>query len=181
MSMHRWSWLQDPAVTLIGLVASVIAIVQWVASLCRYIHQLQTEAEEEKYRRVRISIALVALVVVVAFPTMGWPVLTAEAAKAGDHGIMGVLDVLEFGFLGIFAALRLLDEARARKRFSTFECALLVITVITVAIAYSFGSGPNAWIGAAATSSSTNLAIVTLAFLFFAHTRKIGRRQTNVQ
>jgi hypothetical protein len=45
----KWSWLQNPAVALIELSASVIAVVQSVAWLCRYIYRLQTEAENERY------------------------------------------------------------------------------------------------------------------------------------
>src|SRR5215469_818254 len=125
----KWSWLQNPAVALIELLASAIAVAQSVAWLCRYIYRLQTEAENERYRRVRISVALTALVVVVAFSAITWPVLVAEAAKAGDHGFMGVLDTLEFACLGLFAALTLLKEARARQRFSMFACVLLIITL----------------------------------------------------
>jgi O-antigen/teichoic acid export membrane protein len=177
----KWSWLQNPTVNLIGLLASVIAVVQWVASVCRYVHRLQTEAENEQYRRTRITVALVALVVVVASSAVTWPVLIAEAAKAGDRGFMGVLDVLEFAFLGIFAAQSLLKEARARQRFSIFACVLLFVTLTTVAAGYIFSSGSTAWIGASLTSSSTNLAIVALAYLFFRHVRKNKPKQTITQ
>ena len=178
----KWSWLQNPTVNLIGLLASVIAVVHWIASVCRYVHRLQTEAENEQYRRVRITVALTALVVVVAFPAVTWPVLIAEAAKAGDHGFMGMLDVLEFAFLGIFAAQSLLKEARARQRFSIFACVLLFVTLTTVAAGYIFSSsGSTAWIGASLTSSSTSLAIVALAYLFFQHARKIKPKQTIAQ
>jgi cytochrome bd-type quinol oxidase subunit 2 len=177
----KWSWLQNPAVTLIGLLASVIAVVQGVASLCRYIYRLQTEAENERYRRLRIAVALAALVVVVAFAAITWPVLIAEAAKAGDHGFMGVLDVLEFALLGLFAAQTLLKEARARQRFSMFAYALLFITLTTVATGYIFSSGSTAWIGASTTSSGTNLGIVAVTYLFFQRTRQINPKQTNVR
>jgi hypothetical protein len=159
----------------------VIAVVQWVASLCRYINRLQTEAENERYRRVRISVALAALVVVVTSSAITWPVLIAEAAKAGDHGFMGVLDVLEFAFLGLFAARTLLKEARARQRFSTFPCALLVITLAAVATGYIFSSGSTAWIGSATTSSSTNLGIVTVVCLSIRYSRQISPKRANVQ
>jgi hypothetical protein len=60
----------------------------------------------------------------------------------------------------------LLKEARARQRFSIFVCVLLFVTLTTVAAGYIFSSGSTAWIGASLTSSSTNLAIVALAYLF---------------
>lgn len=175
----KWSWLQSPAVSLIALLASVIAVVQWAASLCRYIYRLQAEAENERYRRVRIAVALAALLVVAAFSAITWPVLMAEAAKAGDHGFIGVLDVLEFAFLGLFAAGTLLMEARARQRFSTFACALLVITVATVATGYIFSS--TAWIGPMTASSSANLGIVTVVYVLFRRSRQISPKQTSVQ
>ena len=177
----KWSWLQNPAVSLIGLSASVIAVVQWVASLCRYIYRLQTEAGNERYRRVRISVALAALVVVVTFSAITWPILIAETAKAGDHGFIGVLDVLEFALLGLFAAGTLLMEARARQRFSTFAWALLVITLATVATGYTFSSGSTAWIGSATASSSANLGIVTLVYVLWRRSRQTRAKQTSMQ
>lgn len=177
----KWSWLQNPTVTLFGLLASVIAVVQGVASLCRYIYRLHTEAENERYRRVRISVALAALAVVVTFSAITWPVLIAEAAKARDHGFIGVLDVLELAFLGLFAAHTLLKDARARRRFSTFAWALLVITLATVATGYIFSSGSTAWIGSATTSSSANLGIVTVLYLLLRHSRQINPEQTGAQ
>jgi O-antigen/teichoic acid export membrane protein len=169
----KWSWLQSPAISLIELLASVIAVVQAVAWLCRYIYRLQTEAENERYRGVRISVALAALVVVVTFSAITWPVLIAETAKAGDHGFIGVLDVLEFAFLGLFAAGTLLMEARARQRFSAFAWTLLVITLATVATGYIFSSGSTAWIGSATASSSANLGIVTVVYVLWRRSRQI--------
>jgi uncharacterized membrane protein SpoIIM required for sporulation len=178
----KWSWLQNPAVSLFELLASAIAVGQGVASLCRYIYRLpQTEAENERYRRVRIAVALTALVVVVAFSAITWPVLIAEAAKVGDHGVVGVSDALEFAFLGLFAAQALLKEARAQQRFSMFACVLLFITLATVATGYIFSSGSTAWIGSATTSSSADLGIVVVVYLLFQRTRQISPKQTNVQ
>jgi hypothetical protein len=169
----KWSWLQSPAISLIELSASVIAVVQAVAWLCRYIYRLQTEAGNERYRGVRISVALAALVVVVTFSAITWPVLIAETAKAGDHGFIGVLDVLEFAFLGLFAAGTLLMEARARQRFSAFAWTLLVITLATVATGYIFSSGSTAWIGSATASSSANLGIVAVVYVLWRRSRQI--------
>jgi hypothetical protein len=175
----KWSWLQNPAVALIGLLASVIAVVQWVVSLCRYIYRLQTEAGNERYRRVRISVALAALVVVVTFSAITWPVLMTETAKAGDHGFIGVLDVLEFAFLGLFAAFTLLTEARARQRFSAFAWTLLVITLATVATGYIFSSGSTAWIGSATASSSANLGIVAVVYVLWRLSTRRGAARTS--
>lgn len=175
----KWSWLQDPAAALIQLLASVIGILQGGAWLCRRIYRLQTEAENERYRRVRIGAALAALVVVAAFSAFTWPVLIAEAAKAGDHGFAGVVDVLGFAFLGLFAVQTLLNEALAKQRFSKSACALLFITLATVATGYIFSSGSTAWIGTSTTTSSANLGIVTLACVFFQRLRQIGPNQTN--
>jgi hypothetical protein len=177
----KWSWLQNPAVNLIGLLASVIAVIQWVASVCRYVHRLQTEAENEKYRRVRLAVALTALVVVAVFSVVTWPVLIAEAAKAGDRGFMGVLDVLEFALMGIVAAQGLLKEARTRQPFSVFASVLLFVTLTSVAVGYIFSSGSTAWIGTSLTASSTNLGIVVVACLAFRYARKIKPEQTTAQ
>jgi cytochrome bd-type quinol oxidase subunit 2 len=173
----KWSWLQNPAVTLIELLASVIAVVQSVAWVCRYIYRLQTEAENERYRHVRIAVALVALVVVIAFSAITWPVLMAEAAKVGDRGFMSVLDPLLFALLALFGAMTLLNEARARQRFSAYACCLLVVTLATVATGYFFSSGP-AWIDALVISSAANLGIVAMACMFFQHLRRVHPEQT---
>jgi cytochrome bd-type quinol oxidase subunit 2 len=175
----KWSWLQNPAVALIALLASVIAIVQWLTSLCRYVYRLQKEAANERYRRVRIAAALSSAVVVIAISAITWPVLIAEAAKAGDHGFIGVLDVLEFAFLGLFAAQILLKEAQAKQRFSIFACALLFITLTTVATGYFFRNGSTAWIGTSIAPSGIDLGIITVAYQLLRRTRKIDQKHTD--
>jgi cytochrome bd-type quinol oxidase subunit 2 len=177
----KWSWLQSPAVAMTGLLASVIAIVQMLAWLWQRIRKLQTEAENERYRRVRITAAAAAVLVVVALSAVTWPVLIAEAAKWGDRGYMGVLDALEFALLGIFAAQTLLREAWQRARFSPYACCLLAVMLVTVATAYSFSSGSTSWVGASLAGSSSNLAIIALAYLFFRHGGRIYRPQTKEQ
>jgi cytochrome bd-type quinol oxidase subunit 2 len=174
----KWSWLQSPAVALIELLASLIAVVQMIASLGRSIYKLQTDAKNERYRRVRIAAAVAALLVVVALSAMTWPVLITDAAKWGDHGYMGMLDALEFAFLGICAAQTLLSEAWRRERFSPYACCLLAVTLATVATAYSFSSGSTSWVGASLTGSSSDLAIVGLVYLFIQYSRRIRRDET---
>jgi cytochrome bd-type quinol oxidase subunit 2 len=176
----KFSWLQNPAVALIELVASVIAIVQSAAWLCRRINRLQTEAENERYRGARIAAALAALVASVAFSVITWPVLMAEAAKAGDRGYMSVLDTLEFALLALIGAGTLLNQAWTRKRFSVFACCLLAVTLATVATGY-FGSSGPAWIGAGVTSSSANLGIVTVMIMFVRYVRQIRPKQATEQ
>jgi len=177
----KWSWLQNPAVSLIGLSASVIAVVQWVVSLCRYIYRLQTEAGNERYRRVRILVALAALVVVITFSAITWPVLIAEVAETGDHGFIGVLDVLEFAFLGLLAAGSLLMEAQARERFSPMALTLLVITLTAMATGYIFTNGSIAWIGLATASSSASLGLVTVLYVLSWYSRQTRTRQASIQ
>jgi len=172
------SWLQNPSVALIEFLASVIAISQSVAWLCRYLYRLQTEAENERYRSFRIAVALAALVVVIAISAITWPVIMAEAAKGGNHGFVGVMYPLEFAFLGLFGAQTLLKEARAQQRFSPFACCLLAVTLATVATAYFFSSGPAGWLGTGATWSAPNLGIVVLLYVFFRHLRQARPEQT---
>lgn len=178
--MVKFAWLQNPAVALIELLASVIAVVQSVAWLCWRIYRLQTEAENERYRGVRIAVALAALVAVVAFSAITWPVLMTEAAKSGDRGFTGVCDTLEFALLAFYSAGILLHQARARQRFSPFACCLLVVTLATVATGYFFSSGP-AWIGAGVTSSSSSLGVVTVVIMVLQYVRRIGPKQANEQ
>jgi hypothetical protein len=174
----KWSWLQNPAVALIELLASAIAVVQSVAWLCRLIYRLQTEAENERYRRLRIAAALAALAVVIVTSAITWPVIMAEAAKGGDHGFVGVMYPLEFAFLGVFGALTLLREARARQHFSPSACWVLAVTLAIVAIAYFFSSGPVGWIGAGATWSVPSLGMVAWLYMYVQHVRQVRPEQT---
>jgi cytochrome bd-type quinol oxidase subunit 2 len=176
----KWAWLQNPAVALIELLASVIAVIQSVAWLCQRIYRLQTEAENERYRHVRIAVASATLAIAVAFSAITWPVLIAEAAKAGDHGFIGVLDPLEFALLACFGAVILLNQARARQRFSPFAYCLLAVTLATVATAYFSSSGP-AWIGAALAPSGANIGIVAATYMLFQRTRQVRPKQADEQ
>jgi cytochrome bd-type quinol oxidase subunit 2 len=176
----KWSWLGNPAVALIELLASVIAVVQSVVWLCRCIYRLQTEAGNERYRLVRIAVALAALVAVMAFSAITWPVLMAEAAKTGDHGAIGVADTLEFALLALYGAGTLLYQAWARQRFSALACCLLVVTLATVATGYFSRTGP-AWIGAGVIGSSANLGMVTVVIVLRQHFRGIRAKQTSEQ
>jgi hypothetical protein len=174
----KWAWLQNPAVALVELLASVIAVVQSVAWLCRYIYRLQTEAKNERYRSLRIAVALTALAVVVATSAITWPVIMAEAAKGGDHGFVGLMYPLEFAFLGLFAAQTLLQEARARRRFSPSACCVLAVTLATVATAYFFfSSGTVGWIGTGAAWSAPDLGIVAVVYMFVQHVRQVRPEQ----
>jgi cytochrome bd-type quinol oxidase subunit 2 len=172
----KLSWLQNPAVALIELLASAIAIVQSVAWFCRYIYRLQTEAENERYRPVRTAVALAVLVVVVASSAITWPVIMAEAVKGGNHGFIGVTYPLEFALLSYLGAATLLKQARARQRFSPFACCLLAVTLATVATGYFFSSGPTGWIGSATTSSAPNLGIVAVVYMLFQYQRRVRPR-----
>jgi cell division protein FtsW (lipid II flippase) len=171
----KWSWLQSPAVALIELLASLMAVAQMIAWLGRSIHKLQTEAKNSRYRPIRIATAVAAFLVVVALSSMTWPVLIAEAAKWGDHGYMGVLDALEFALLGTYAAQTLLMDAWRRERFSPYAYCLLAVTLATVVAAYSFSSGSASWVGVSLTGSSSDLSIVALVYLLIQHSRRIHR------
>lgn len=175
----KWSWLQNPAVALIELLASVIAVGQSVAWLCRCIYRLLAKTEGERYRRVRLGIALLALVIVVASSAVTWSAILAEAAKTGNHGFVGVLYPLQFDGLSFLGATILLAEAR--RRFSRFGCSLLLVTLTTLAAGYYFRSGSIGWIGSAATESAPNLAIVALLCMFTRHLRQIRSRQETAQ
>jgi O-antigen/teichoic acid export membrane protein len=171
--MWNMKWLQNPAVALLELLASAIALAQSATRLCRYIYRLHTEAENERYRGIRIAAASAALVVVVVFSAATWSVIMAEAVKAGNPGLLGVLYPFQLDCLAFLGAVVLLEQARERQRFSPFACCLLGVSLATVAAGYLFSSGPTGWIGAAATSSVTNLVIVVLAYVFFQHLRRI--------
>jgi hypothetical protein len=177
----KWSWLQNPAVALIELLASAIAVVQSVAWLCRYIYRLLTPAETERYHRIRLAAAVAALVVVVACSAVTWPAIIAEAARTGNHGFLGVLYPLQFDSLALFGAVILLTEARGRQRFSLFAWSLLAITLATVAVAFFFRSGSTEWIGSAATQSAPNLAIVALLCMFIRYLRRLNSGQAKAR
>jgi hypothetical protein len=169
----KWSWLQNPAVALIELLASAIAVGQSVAWLCRYIYRLLTQTEKERYRRVLIAAALAGLVVVVASSAATWSVIMAEAVRTGNHGFLSVLYPLQLDGLAFLGAVILLAQARARQRFSPFACCLLAMALATVAAGFFFRSGPTGWIGSAATQSAPNLVIVALLCMFTQYLRRL--------
>jgi hypothetical protein len=142
----KWSWLQNPAVALIELLASVIAVGQSAAWLCRYIYRL-ARAEGEQYRGVRIAAALVALVMVVAFSVVTWPAIAAEAAKTGTGGVLGALYPTSMDLLAFTGAAMLLDDARARRRFSLMWCGVLFAGIGTAAMTALIYSGLHGWVG----------------------------------
>jgi hypothetical protein len=162
----KLSWLQNPAVALIELLASVIAVLQSAAWLCRYIGRL-ARAEGGQYRRVRIAGAAAALAVVAAFAVVTWPVIIALAAKGGDHGFMGAMYPLQFDGLAFIGAWTMLGEARARQPFSPVSCCMLVITLATVAVASAFRTGSTAWVGVSLTDSAPTLAMVVVLWSVF--------------
>jgi hypothetical protein len=174
----KWSWLQNPAVALIELMASLIAAGQSVAWLCRYIYRLLTQVEGERYRRVRIAAALTALVVVVAASAVTWSVILTEAVRTGNHGFMGVLYPLQLDGLAFVGAAMLLVDAWARRRFSLFACNLLAVALATVAAGFFFRGGP---IGLGATDSAPNLAIAVLFCMFIRYLRRVRSEQAKAQ
>jgi cytochrome bd-type quinol oxidase subunit 2 len=101
----RWTWLQSPAVALIELVASVIAVVQTIAWLGRCIRKLQTEATNDRYRGVRVAVALAAAVVVIAVSAFTWPVLIAYVLSSGSHRWIGPPLAASGPNLGVVALL----------------------------------------------------------------------------
>jgi cytochrome bd-type quinol oxidase subunit 2 len=173
----RFSWLQNPAVALIELLASVIAVAQSTAWLCRYIYRLLRKTEE-RYRRVRIAAAVAALIVVLASSAATWPVMMAEAVKTGNHGFLSVIYPLQLDGLAFLAAVILLDNARTWRRFSPFACSLLVVALATVAAGFFLHNGP---IGSAITSSAPNVVIVALGCMFTRYLRRLGPKQARTQ
>ena len=121
-----------------------------------------------------------ALAVAIAFSAITWPVLLEEAAKAGDHGFIGVLDPLEFALVAFLGAATLLNQAWARQRFSAFACCLLVVTLATVATGYFSSRGP-AWIGVGVISSAANLGMAVATIMLFQYLRRVRHKQTYEQ
>jgi hypothetical protein len=162
----KWSWLQNPTVALIEFLAAVMAVGQSVARLSRYIYRL-ARAEGEEYRGVRIAAALAALVVVLAFSVVTWPVLIALAARGGDHGFMGAQYPLMLDGPAVIGAWLMLGQARARRPFSPMACSLLVIALATAAVASVFHAGSTAWLGVSLTDSAPAFVIAAAVRMVF--------------
>jgi uncharacterized membrane protein len=105
------------------LLASVIAVIQAVVSLCRYIYRLLTQAEHDRYRPLRLAIALTVLVAVLAFPAITWPVIMKEAARNGDRGYMAVMDGLEFVSLAGLGGRYSYGMLKQSNAFQSSHCA----------------------------------------------------------
>lgn len=112
-----WSWLGSPAVALLGLLSSVITIVQVTIGVTIFLKRKMPRTAEER-RRLSIWISLVALGSVIAVTAVTWSAVLAEAAKIGDHGVMGVLFALMLPSLGMAGALLLLIDGIGGRRFS---------------------------------------------------------------
>jgi cytochrome bd-type quinol oxidase subunit 2 len=143
----RWSWLYNPAVTLIGLIASAVTIGQSIAVLGRLVCRM-THAEGDEYRRPRIVAATVSLFVAVAFAAVTWQAIVVEASKWGMGGAMGWVYPFSISGLAMGGAAVLLDDVRSRRQFSWQPCYLLVAGLAITAVVYFYrDDGPSGWVG----------------------------------
>jgi hypothetical protein len=138
----RWSWLSNPVVALLGLLASVVTIGQWIISAARLVHGI-TEAEEKR-RHVSIWIALTCLVAVAVISPLSWPVIMMEAAKIGNGGVLGALYPVTVNGLSASSALVLLLDAKDGRRFSVIP-GCCVILGLAFATGLYVSSGAPGW------------------------------------
>lgn len=138
----RWAWLNNPTVTLVGLLASAITLVQWVVILAKSIYQvLRTD---DKQQRVSIWVVRASLAAVGAVSALSWSAVHAVAVQAGHPGVQGMLYTVMATGCGIFADLLLLGDLREGRKFARPHCHLLVVgLVLQTAALYFYGGVPD--------------------------------------
>jgi hypothetical protein len=169
VSAMRWSWLSSPTVTLIGLLAALITLVQWGVLVARSIRQVAQDAD--KRRRASIWIVRLSLAAVVAVSALSWTAVHATAVQAGYLGWAGALYPVVATAADITADWALLVGLRKGRPFLWSPCSLLIsVLALQAATLYLHGGVPE-WRRYAA---APTIALAVLPSVLFAY--GIGKR-----
>jgi hypothetical protein len=169
----RWLWLSSPAVVLVGFVASVICVGQWIVSVVRGVHRMAHAAEGRQ--RARIWVAMASLGVVVGTSFLSWPAVVVGAAKAGTGGVPGELYPVIVNGLAAVCALVLLLDAVDGRRFSLLPCCMLVGGLGFAAFAYIALGGAPSWERYVVASAPGVVMAMLLVVMFGSAHRALSR------
>jgi hypothetical protein len=98
-----WSWLGNPAVALLGLISSVITIVQVVALTAAFIKRKLPRTEGQR-KRASVTLAWGCVATAAVVSPLTWHGIVTEAAKTGNPGNMAdmyALSVLGTAFMTV--------------------------------------------------------------------------------
>ena len=132
------TWLTSPVVVLIGLVASVVTLLQVAVAAARWALRY-TGAE-----RPRVP-ALVALVVALAAAPVEWQRVMATAARLGNGGVINPVYPVVFAGPGVVAALALLAAVGRGYRPSWLIAVFGVASLYFAACLYAQAPGAAVW------------------------------------
>lgn len=136
-----WSWLSNPAVTLVGFLSALITIVQLVISIVRLIRE--ASSDEGKRHVLIIGAVLAALVAVAVMSVLSWTPIMSTAATSGSSGIMAVLYPLIVDGMGAAGCAELLSDARRKRRPAATSWYLICIGLAYAISAYGLSLAPD--------------------------------------
>jgi hypothetical protein len=137
------SWLSSPAVVLIGLVASLICVGQWIVSLAQGAYPMTQAAD--KRQRVSVWVAMASLAMVVGTSPLSWPLIVVAAVKAGNGSLVAALYPVTVNGTAAAGALLLLLDAVEGRRFSLLHCSMLVGGLAFAAFMYIYSGDASSW------------------------------------
>ena len=135
------TWLTSPTAVLIGLIASVVTLLQVAVAAVRYVYRVTVDERS----LIPARAALVALVAAVGVAPLEWPAIMAEAAKIGNGGVLGALYPVVFNGWAAAAALVLLLAAHEHRRLPVRYAVGGVAALAFAAGLYVRQPGAPAW------------------------------------
>lgn len=93
------AWLTSPVVALLGFIAAVISILQWLISTTKWF--IERTDEPSTRRRLTVSVGVCIVVSIVVLAPFTWETMAREDVKAGDNPLW----VAEMYPVSIFAPL----------------------------------------------------------------------------
>ena len=154
------SWLLSPAVALIGLLASVVTIVQVAAAAVRGVYRVAMDERS----LIPVGAGLVAFACVVAVAPLEWPVVVAVVSTPGSSGVLNALYPVMLVCLEAVAALWLVVAALERaSAINMLRPAVLPAAMGLGSLAFTAWlcmahPGTPAWVRAAAVAAAGMLA-----------------------
>jgi hypothetical protein len=154
------SWLSSPAVALVGVLASVVTLVQAVVVLARFVYR----AVVDERSLIPVWAGLVAFAAVVAVAPLEWPVVVAVVSTPGSNGVLDALYPVMFVCLAAASAGWVVVAAIERVaaigglRPAVLPAAAGVGPLVFTAWLCMTHPGTPTWVGATAVAAAGVLA-----------------------
>lgn len=133
----RWSWLSNPTFAILNLIATTIAIGQFLLSLAKRLDKLlRAESKRERIGRAVIFTCYVAIAILTPIT---WTTIVAIAQKSGNPGWQGFLYPLMLNGLSLIGTLALKMSVERKERFYFWPCFSIVFGLGSDSLFYTFG------------------------------------------